>query len=95
MVRLATGVCYTAVSDSITESVVFGLCHFDQTVGDEAHRLVQKKHGAIFDYFDSILVGLTATLKDKIDRITYRRSTSTAACCPRPALWRMRSKMAS
>ena len=28
--------------------------------------------GAIFDYFDSLLVGLTATPKDEVDRNTYR-----------------------
>ena len=31
-----------------------------------------QKYGAIFDYFDSLLVGLTATPKDEIDRNTYR-----------------------
>jgi type I restriction enzyme, R subunit len=38
---------------------------------DEAHRSVYQKFGAIFDYFDSLLVGLTATPKDEIDRNTY------------------------
>jgi type I restriction enzyme, R subunit len=39
---------------------------------DEAHRSVYQKYGAIFDYFDSLLVGLTATPKDEVDRNTYR-----------------------
>jgi type I site-specific restriction endonuclease len=39
---------------------------------DEAHRSVYKKYGAIFEYFDSLLVGLTATPKDEIDKNTYR-----------------------
>ena len=39
---------------------------------DEAHRSVYRKYGAIFDYFDSLLVGLTATPKDEVDRDTYR-----------------------
>ena len=46
--------------------------HFDLVVIDEAHRSVYQKYGAIFDYFDSLLVGLTATPKDEVDRDTYR-----------------------
>lgn len=49
----------------------FGVGHFDLVVIDEAHRSVYAKYGAIFDYFDSLLVGLTATPKDEIDRNTY------------------------
>lgn len=49
----------------------FGVGHFDLIVLDEAHRSVYKKYGAIFEYFDSLLVGLTATPKDEIDRNTY------------------------
>lgn len=50
----------------------FGPGHFDLIVIDEAHRSVYKKYGAIFEYFDSLLVGLTATPKDEVDRDTYR-----------------------
>lgn len=50
----------------------FGPGHFDLIVIDEAHRSVYRKYGEIFDYFDSLLVGLTATPKDEIDRDTYR-----------------------
>jgi type I restriction enzyme R subunit len=32
---------------------------------------VFQKYRAIFDYFDSLLVGLTATPKDEVDRNTY------------------------
>ena len=49
----------------------FGVGHFDLIVIDEAHRSVFKKYQAIFDYFDSLLVGLTATPKDEVDRNTY------------------------
>jgi type I restriction enzyme, R subunit len=38
----------------------FGVGHFDLVVIDEARRSVYRKYGAIFDYFDSLLVGLTA-----------------------------------
>lgn len=49
----------------------FGPGHFDLVVIDEAHRSVYQRYGAIFDYFDSLLIGLTATPKDEIDRNTY------------------------
>ena len=49
----------------------FGIGHFDIIVIDEAHRSVFQKYRAIFGYFDSLLVGLTATPKDEVDRNTY------------------------
>jgi type I restriction enzyme, R subunit len=49
----------------------FGVGHFDLVVVDEAHRSVFQKYRAIFDYFDSLLVGLTATPRDEVDRNTY------------------------
>jgi type I restriction enzyme, R subunit len=49
----------------------FGVGHFDLVIIDEAHRSVYQKYRAIFEYFDSLLVGLTATPKDEIDRNTY------------------------
>jgi type I restriction enzyme R subunit len=49
----------------------FGVGHFDLVIIDEAHRSVYQKYRAIFEYFDSYLVGLTATPKDEIDRNTY------------------------
>jgi type I restriction enzyme R subunit len=49
----------------------FGVGHFDLVIIDEAHRSVFQKYGAILDYFDSLLVGLTATPKDEVDRNTY------------------------
>ena len=49
----------------------FGPGHFDLIVIDEAHRSVYKKYGAIFDFFDSLLVGLTATPKTEVDKNTY------------------------
>ncbi|MDI9394123.1 MAG: DEAD/DEAH box helicase family protein [Euryarchaeota archaeon] len=49
----------------------FGVGHFDLLIIDEAHRSVFKKYRAIFDYFDSLLIGLTATPKNEIERNTY------------------------
>ena len=50
----------------------FGPGHFDLIIIDEAHRSVYQKYRAIFQYFDSLLVGLTATPRDEVDRDTYR-----------------------
>lgn len=49
----------------------FGVSHFDLVIIDEAHRSVYQKYGAIFDYFDSLLVGLTATPREEVDKNTY------------------------
>lgn len=49
----------------------FGPGHFDLLVVDEAHRSVYQKYRAIFEYFDALMVGLTATPKDEVDRNTY------------------------
>ena len=49
----------------------FGVGYFDLVVIDEAHRSVFQKYKAIFEYFDSLLVGLTATPREEIDRNTY------------------------
>jgi type I restriction enzyme R subunit len=50
---------------------LFGPGYFDLVVIDEAHRSVYQKYRAIFSWFDSLLVGLTATPKDEVDRNTY------------------------
>ena len=49
-----------------------GVGYFDLIIIDEAHRSIYKKYGAIFDYFDALLVGLTATPKDETDRDTFK-----------------------
>jgi type I restriction enzyme R subunit len=49
----------------------FGVGHFDLIIIDEAHRSVFQKYRHIFNYFDALLLGLTATPKDEIDRNTY------------------------
>lgn len=49
----------------------FTIGRFDLIIIDEAHRSVFGRYGAIFNYFDSLLIGLTATPRDEIDRSTY------------------------
>lgn len=50
---------------------LFTVGHFDLIIIDESHRSIYKKYKAIFDFFDAILLGLTATPKDEIDKNTY------------------------
>lgn len=45
--------------------------HFDLIIIDEAHRSIYKKYQSIFEYFDGLLVGLTATPRSDVDRNTY------------------------
>ncbi|MEZ9710043.1 DEAD/DEAH box helicase family protein [Vibrio breoganii] len=49
----------------------FGVGHFDLIVVDEAHRSVYSKYRQIFEYFDGLLLGLTATPKDEVEKDTY------------------------
>ena len=49
----------------------YGVGHFDLIIIDEAHRSIYQKYKAIFDYFDAMLVGLTATPKTEVDHNTY------------------------
>lgn len=49
----------------------YGAGHFDVVIIDEAHRSVYQKYRAIFEYFDALLVGLTATPKADADKDTY------------------------
>ncbi|MFV1449134.1 DEAD/DEAH box helicase family protein [Maribacter sp. HS] len=49
----------------------YGVGHFDLVIVDEAHRSIYKKYQAIFEYFDALFLGLTATPKHSIDKNTY------------------------
>nr|WP_276562835.1 DEAD/DEAH box helicase family protein [Paenibacillus anseongense] len=51
--------------------VPFGIAHFDLIIVDEAHRSIYNKFGLVFQYFDALLLGLTATPKAEVDRDTY------------------------
>src|SRR5574344_1169180 len=55
------------------EDKVFSVGHFELVIIDEAHRSIYQKFGAIFDYFDSLLIGLTATPKSEVDKNTYEK----------------------
>ncbi|WP_241216982.1 DEAD/DEAH box helicase family protein [Bifidobacterium goeldii] len=49
----------------------FSAGHFDLIIVDEAHRSIFKKYKVIFDHFDALMVGLTATPRNEVDRNTY------------------------
>ena len=49
----------------------YGVGHFDLIIVDEAHRSVYNRYQSIFNYFDALIVGLTATPKDSIDHNTF------------------------
>lgn len=61
--------CIDAVKDE--QGKLFTCGHFDLVICDEAHRSIYNKYRDIFNYFDALLVGLTATPKDEIDKNTY------------------------
>ena len=50
---------------------MFTPAHFDLIIVDEAHRSIFRKYRAIFDYFDALVIGLTATPANEVDRNTY------------------------
>jgi type I restriction enzyme R subunit len=68
---------YPTMMNAIDESKgkdgerLFSSGHFDLIITDECHRSIFNKYKIIFDYFDAILVGLTATPKTDVDRNTY------------------------
>ena len=45
--------------------------YFDLIICDEVHRSIYKKYQEIFEYFDAMILGMTATPKNEIDKNTY------------------------
>ncbi|MEE1621638.1 DEAD/DEAH box helicase family protein [Zafaria sp. J156] len=48
-----------------------GIGYYDLVIVDEAHRSVYQKYRHVFAYFDALVIGLTATPLDEVDRNTY------------------------
>lgn len=69
--RILFSTYQTMISHLDREDKTFSIGRFDLVIIDEAHRSVFGKYGAIFDYFDGLLLGLTATPRDEVDRSTY------------------------
>lgn len=49
----------------------FGIGRFDLIIIDEAHRSIFSKYGSLFNYFDSLMLGLTATPRSQENKSTY------------------------
>lgn len=50
----------------------YGIGHFDMIIVDEAHRSLFNKYAEIFNYFDALMIGLTATPRNDIHKSTYK-----------------------
>lgn len=53
------------------EKRAFGVGKFDLIILDECHRSIYNKYQAILRYFDSLVLGLTATPREQVDASTY------------------------
>ena len=69
--RILFSTYQTMIGHLDKDNKTFSLGRFDLIIIDEAHRSVFGKYGAIFDYFDGLLLGLTATPRNEVDRSTY------------------------
>lgn len=69
--RIMFSTYQTMINYIDTDSKEFSVGRFDLVIIDEAHRSVFGKYGAIFNYFDCMLVGLTATPREDVEKSTY------------------------
>lgn len=69
--RITFSTYQTMINYVNTDHKPYSVGRFDLIIIDEAHRSVFGKYGDIFRYFDSLLVGLTATPREQVDKSTY------------------------
>ncbi len=69
--RITFSTYQTMINYVNTDHKPYSIGRFDLIIIDEAHRSVFGKFGDIFRYFDSLLVGLTATPREQVDKSTY------------------------
>lgn len=69
--RLMFSTYQTMIKLVDTDERPFSIGRFDLIIVDEAHRSIFGKYGAIFSYFDAMLIGLTATPREEVERSTY------------------------
>lgn len=69
--RLMFSTYQTMINYIDAEDKRFSTGRFDLIIIDEAHRSVFNRYGSIFKYFDSFLIGLTATPKGEVGKSTY------------------------
>ena len=70
--RLMFSTYQTMINCIDGDNKTFSTGRFDLIIIDEAHRSIFKKYSSIFAYYDSLLVGLTATPRDQVDANTYK-----------------------
>lgn len=70
--RITFSTHQTMINYIDAEEKEFTSGRFDLIIIDEAHRSIFNKYGSIFEYFDALLVGLTATPKEEVDANTYQ-----------------------
>lgn len=69
--RITFSTYQTMINYVNTDDKPYSVGRFDLIIIDEAHRSVFGKYGDIFRYFDSMLIGLTATPRDQVEKSTY------------------------
>ena len=69
--RITFSTYQTMINFIDTDEKLFSVGRFDLIIIDEAHRSIFGKYGAIFNYFDAMMIGLTATPRDQVDKSTY------------------------
>lgn len=71
MARIMFSTYQTMINYIDRDTKDFSIGRFDLIIVDEAHRSVFGKYTAIFDYFDGMLVGLTATPREEVEKNTF------------------------
>ncbi len=69
--RITFSTYHTIIKYVDSEEKPLSIGRFDLIIIDEAHRSIFGKFRSIIDYFDSLVVGLTATPRDEVDRSSY------------------------
>ena len=69
--RITFSTYQTMINYIDRDEKAFSVGRFDLIIIDEAHRSIFGKYTAIINYFNALLVGLTATPRDEVDRSTY------------------------
>jgi len=69
--RITLSTYQTMINVIDREDKKYGIANFDLIILDECHRSIYNKYKAIFHYFDSLLLGLTATPREQIEKSTY------------------------
>ena len=69
--RILFSTYQTMINYIDTELKEFSIGRFDLIVIDEVHRSIFGKYTSILNYFDALMVGLTATPREDDDRSTY------------------------